>query len=83
MRCPSCGFDNPEGMKFCIECAAPLSAQSPASQTPDPGLRTPDFPRPRTSDPGLWTPPHLAERILAEQAALAFLFRDKVVIAGR
>src|SRR2546425_7266285 len=25
MRCPSCGFDNPEGMKFCGQCASPLS----------------------------------------------------------
>jgi class 3 adenylate cyclase/tetratricopeptide (TPR) repeat protein len=24
MRCPSCGFDNPEGMKFCGECGASL-----------------------------------------------------------
>src|SRR6266568_7586768 len=24
MRCASCGFENPEGMKFCGECAAPL-----------------------------------------------------------
>ncbi len=24
MRCVSCGFENPEGMKFCGECAAPL-----------------------------------------------------------
>ncbi|MBI3301421.1 MAG: zinc ribbon domain-containing protein [Deltaproteobacteria bacterium] len=29
MRCPSCGFDNPEGMKFCGECAAPLKNRCP------------------------------------------------------
>ena len=29
MRCPSCGFDNPAGMKFCGQCAAPLSARCP------------------------------------------------------
>jgi class 3 adenylate cyclase/predicted ATPase len=29
MRCPSCGFDNPAGMKFCGECAAPLKARCP------------------------------------------------------
>src|SRR5262245_27384369 len=29
MRCPSCDFDNPEGMKFCGECAAPLTSGCP------------------------------------------------------
>jgi double zinc ribbon protein/adenylate/guanylate cyclase family protein len=24
MHCPSCGFENPEGLKFCNECGAPL-----------------------------------------------------------
>src|ERR1700694_5263605 len=24
MRCPSCGFENPDGVKFCNECAAPF-----------------------------------------------------------
>jgi len=24
MRCPSCGFENPLGMKFCGQCASPL-----------------------------------------------------------
>jgi class 3 adenylate cyclase/tetratricopeptide (TPR) repeat protein len=24
MRCPSCGFENPEGLKFCNECGTPL-----------------------------------------------------------
>jgi hypothetical protein len=27
MRCPSCDFDNPEGMKFCGECGTPLTRQ--------------------------------------------------------
>jgi len=25
MRCPSCAFENAEGMKFCVRCATPLS----------------------------------------------------------
>jgi hypothetical protein len=29
MRCPNCGGDNPEGMKFCIECASPLTRRCP------------------------------------------------------
>src|SRR5713226_517563 len=29
MHCPSCGFDNPEGMKFCGQCASPLSLRCP------------------------------------------------------
>src|ERR687896_667031 len=29
MRCVSCGFANPEGMKFCGECAAPLKHHCP------------------------------------------------------
>ena len=29
MQCPSCGTENPEGMKFCGECAAPLKPHCP------------------------------------------------------
>src|SRR5262245_16749221 len=29
MRCPTCGFDNPEGLKFCGECGTPLTAPCP------------------------------------------------------
>jgi Double zinc ribbon len=29
MHCPSCGFDNPEGLKFCGECGTPLTALCP------------------------------------------------------
>jgi class 3 adenylate cyclase len=29
MRCPRCGFDNPEGLKFCGECGTPLTAPCP------------------------------------------------------
>ena len=28
MKCPACGTENPNGMKFCGECAAPLSASA-------------------------------------------------------
>src|SRR5262245_43331893 len=30
MQCPGCGSENPEGMKFCIECAAPLRKRCPS-----------------------------------------------------
>lgn len=29
MRCPSCDFDNPEGLKFCGECGRPVAAPCP------------------------------------------------------
>ena len=29
MQCPSCGLDNPEGMKFCGECGAPFKYRCP------------------------------------------------------
>jgi len=29
MHCPSCSFENPEVMKFCIKCATPLSPHCP------------------------------------------------------
>jgi hypothetical protein len=29
MRCPKCGFDNPEGMKFCGQCTTPLALVCP------------------------------------------------------
>src|SRR6267142_2014896 len=30
MRCLSCGSDNPDGAKFCIECATPLQKRCPS-----------------------------------------------------
>src|SRR5216684_4223201 len=30
MHCASCGAENPEGAKFCIECAAPLRKRCPS-----------------------------------------------------
>jgi class 3 adenylate cyclase/predicted ATPase len=29
MRCTNCGFENPEGMKFCVKCATPLNPSCP------------------------------------------------------
>src|SRR5713226_8798144 len=71
-RCPQCGFENPAGFAFCGKCGTPLARQSQQSSVQRPASsvqETSDF-GPRTSDPRLWTPSHLAERILAEQAAM-------------
>ncbi len=48
------------------------TAPSPAPQTPDSELRTPNFSRRPTLDPRpvSYTPKHLVDRILAEQAAM-------------
>src|SRR6266568_4594760 len=35
MRCPNCGFENLEGMKFCGRCAGPLTSQ-PSVSSPQP-----------------------------------------------
>src|SRR5712691_7784583 len=86
MRCISCGLDNPDGAKFCIECATPLKQRCPSCgaenlprakfcgecATPltgrSPAAKPPLLPA--GSPPASYTPTHLAERILAEQAAL-------------
>src|SRR5689334_2968287 len=98
MRCPHCGTDNPEGAKFCDECASPFPRPCPAcgienrptakfcrecaipltrqSSVQGPESRVPLVPSPdprrQTLDPSpvSYTPQHLAERILAEQAAM-------------
>ena len=36
MKCPSCHFENPEGMKFCGECGAKLEALCPSCNSPNP-----------------------------------------------
>src|SRR5438034_6826877 len=86
MRCASCGFENPEGMKFCGECATPLKRRCPQCGVENPpGFKfcgecaTPLTERPAiaesspvavSSTPAHYTPKHLAERIRAEQAAM-------------
>jgi predicted ATPase/class 3 adenylate cyclase len=40
MRCASCGFDNPEGMKFCGECGAAIQHRCPqCGYVSPPGFR--------------------------------------------
>lgn len=61
--CPQCGKQSSPTAKFCGACGASLVA---AVVTP----ATPPVLAPAVSAPVLYTPPHLAERILAEQAAM-------------
>src|SRR5262245_44697945 len=59
-RCPHCEFENPASFTFCGKCGAALVSRS---QSP---VASPRLPVSRS----VAYPPHLAERILAEQAAL-------------
>ncbi len=80
MRCPSCGFKNPEGMKFCGQCASLLGRHCPqcgfdnpsgfafCGQCATPLREQPPGPRPQA--PLSYTPSHLAEKILTSKVAL-------------
>ena len=75
MRCPSCGFENPDGLKFCNECGAPL--RMPCAQCGFANQPQAKFcgecgvslsPQPPVLHRS--TPAHLAERILTSRSAL-------------
>jgi len=80
MRCPSCGFENPEGMKFCRQCASTLGRRCPqcgfanlpgfafCGQCATPLIEPPPAPRPQA--PLSYTPSHLAENILTAKQVL-------------
>src|SRR5215218_757517 len=80
MHCPSCGFENPEGMKFCGQCASALGRRCPqcgfdnppgfafCGQCATPLTEQPPAPRPQA--PLSYTPPHLTEKILTSRNAL-------------
>ncbi len=80
MRCPSCGFENPPGMKFCGQCATPLTGPCPQCGFANPPgfafcgqCATPLTEPPATARlqaPLSYTPRHLAEKILASRTAL-------------
>src|SRR4030095_12940775 len=55
--CPSCGFVNDWGEKFCGGCGRSLTATARPVE-------------PRFSSPQTYTPSHLAEKILTSKAAL-------------
>jgi class 3 adenylate cyclase len=68
-RCPRCGFENPPGFKFCGECATSLRESSSVQRRAS-SVQSPQHLAPGTQSPISYTPSHLAERILAEQAAV-------------
>jgi class 3 adenylate cyclase len=80
MRCPSCGVENPEGMKFCGQCASPLGRRCPQCGFDNPSgfafcgrCATPltdQPPVPRPQAPLSYTPRHLVEKILTSKTAL-------------
>ena len=90
MRCPSCGFDNPEGMKFCGECAAPLKNRCPHCGFENPPrfkfcgecaapLLLPGR-SPESGGRGLESTPSLTERVTSsgERRQLTVMFCDLV-----
>ncbi|GAB3629702.1 guanylate cyclase [Pandoraea terrae] len=79
MRCTKCGFENPFGANFCEQCGARLAWTCPScghELSPTArfcsacGAPVGESPQAPPAAPIQYTPPHLAERILAEQAAL-------------
>src|SRR5215475_12367735 len=86
MHCASCGFENQPESHFCEECGAKLVRACPSCgrevrpsakfcPTCGTALIVHPVPRPQALQPRLqspvsYTPAHLAQRILAEQAAL-------------
>jgi len=79
MLCPRCQHENPPGMKFCGECAAPLAPICPSCGAANPAdnkfcgqCATPlrIGPTAKFAAPDSYTPKHLAEKILTSKAAL-------------
>jgi Double zinc ribbon/Adenylate and Guanylate cyclase catalytic domain len=84
MRCPRCEADNPEGMRFCIGCAAPLTRRCPSCGFANPpqakfcgqcatsliGQKATPHPSPAPQPPLSYTPGHLAEKILTSRSTL-------------
>ena len=80
MQCPRCQAENPSGMRFCGQCAAPLASVCAACGAANPPanrfcgqcaapLNQAASP-PKFTSPDTYTPKHLAERILTSKAAL-------------
>jgi class 3 adenylate cyclase/tetratricopeptide (TPR) repeat protein len=79
MKCPRCQAENPPGMRFCGQCAAPLAAACPSCGSANPPgnkfcgqCATPldGSTRSRFASAETYTPQHLAERIINSKVAL-------------
>jgi class 3 adenylate cyclase/tetratricopeptide (TPR) repeat protein len=81
MRCPQCGHDNPDGVKFCGACGTRFEHRCPSCGTGNPpankfchecgqALVPPPAPAARFTSPQSYTPKHLAEKILTSRTAL-------------
>src|SRR5215831_20386219 len=80
MKCPRCEHDNPQGARFCEECATPLARTCSNCGTAlsatakfchacaHPVTAATSTTPPRS--PESYTPKHLAERIINSKAAL-------------
>src|SRR5262245_8984410 len=80
MKCPSCGFENASGIKFCGECGSSLKIKcSSCGFENAPGIKfcgecgklLSEAAKPGPPpDPRSYTPKHLAEKILQSKSAL-------------
>jgi class 3 adenylate cyclase len=79
MRCPQCGFENRDGVRFCEECGGKLEVTCSACGAAIPpgrkfcgncGQSLSTQTTARFQSPGSYTPKHLAEKILISKAAL-------------
>ena len=69
--CSRCGVENRLTSKFCRKCGTPLATQSqPLVSSSKFQVSSFHPPIPSSQPPVSYTPKHLAERILAEQAAM-------------
>src|SRR6267143_2461965 len=79
MKCPRCHAENPTGMKFCGQCAAPLASVGAACGASNPPANKfcgqcaaplGKSAAARFASPESYTPKHLAEKILTSKSSL-------------
>jgi len=82
MKCPKCGFDNPDGAKFCNECGRKTELACPECEKAyPPGSkfcndcghdlhRLKEAPLVDYSEPQSYTPKHLADKILTTRSSI-------------